>query len=571
MLSKNQIIEVNIESISSEGSGVAKSDEGMTLFIPDTAVGDRIKAKVLKVKKTHGFAKVEEIITPSPDRITPVCGVSRQCGGCVYSHITYEAELKAKEKRVQDALQRIGGIDPLMRPIVGAESPEGYRNKAQIPVGLDAEGNVRMGFFSRHSHRIVECDNCMLEPRCFHEASRVLREYVKKYGVSVYDEVNHKGLLRHLYLRFGEKTGELMICVVVNGGGLPFEKELCEMFLSALPETKTILINSNKEKTNVVLGKNFRILFGSGTITDELCSLKFILSPQSFYQVNRNQAEVLYSIAKKYAELKESDTLLDLYCGTGTIGLSMADSCNSLIGVEIVPEAIENAKNNAEANGVTNARFIAADAAEAAKKLEKEGIAPDVVILDPPRKGCQQELLQTVADMSPTRVVYVSCDAATLARDLKIFEELGYITEEVTPVDMFPRTAHVESVARLSRQNNVHKMKLNAVPFEMIKSGEKTIELRLYDEKRQQIKEGDVITFTNTSNGERMRVTVKKLHRFDSFEALYKTLPLLQCGYTVEDIDTAHPFDMEQYYSADEQKKYGVVGIEVFLSKQFTD
>ncbi len=452
MLSKNQIIEVNIDAISSEGSGVAKSEDGMALFIPDTAVGDRIKAKVLKVKKTHGFAKVEEIITPSPDRITPLCGVSRQCGGCVYSHIIYEAELKAKAKRVEDALHRIGGINPLMRDIVGAESPEGYRNKAQIPVGADAEGNIRMGFFSRHSHRIVECDNCMLEPECFHKASRVLREYLKKYNVSVYDEANHKGLLRHLYLRFGEKTGELMVCIVINGDRLPNEKELCDMFLSTLPEIKTILVNSNKEKTNVVLGKDFRTLYGDGTISDILCSLKFTLSPQSFYQVNRSQAEILYNIAKKYAELKAGDTLLDLYCGTGTIGLSMADSCESLIGVEIVPEAIENAKKNAEENGIRNARFIAADAAEAAKRLEREGIAPDVVILDPPRKGCQRELLQTVADMSPSRVVYVSCDAATLARDLKIFEELGYITEEVTPVDMFPRTAHVESVAKITKR-----------------------------------------------------------------------------------------------------------------------
>lgn len=452
MLTKNQIIELEITAISSEGSGIGKSEEGIAVFVPHTAVGDELKVRILKAKKTHAFGKIEEIITPSKDRIEPLCSVSRLCGGCVYSHITYEAELCAKEKRVRDAIERIGGINTKINPIVGSEKSCCYRNKAQIPVGLDKDGRVQMGFFSRHSHRIAPSTNCLLQPECFLKISEVLRKFIEDKNISVYDELSHKGLLRHLYLRYGEASNELMICVVINGDKIPFEGELAKRFLEAVPSVKTVIVNSNKEKTNVVLGKNFRTIYGEGFIHDVLCSLKFKLSPQSFYQVNRSQAERLYSIAKDYAELTGEENLVDLYCGTGTIGLSMARECKSVIGVEIVPEAIEDAKKNASANGIENAGFICGDAADAAEKLRLEGITPDVVILDPPRKGCAPELLKTVSDMAPARVVYVSCDPATLARDLKIFDELGYKTEEVTPVDMFPRTAHVESVARLSRR-----------------------------------------------------------------------------------------------------------------------
>ncbi len=451
MLNKNQLIELNIESISSEGSGVGKY-EGVAIFVPHTAVGDRITARILKSKKTHAFARVEELIEPSNDRIPPECTVSKVCGGCVYSHISYEAELRAKAQRVRDAIERIGGINTKINSILGSESASRYRNKAQIPVGLSKDGRVQMGFFAPHSHRIVECEDCKLQPEEFLVAQRVLKDFINEFKISVYDEEAHKGLVRHLYLRKGEATDEVMICVVVNGGGVPHEKELIESFLSEIPNTKTIVVNSNKEKTNVVLGKNFRTLYGEGFITDILCGLKFKLSPQSFYQVNRKGAEKLYRVAREYAELREDDVLLDMYCGTGTIGLSMSKDCKALVGVEIVPEAIEDAKKNAERNGIENARFICSDTSKAAEKLKAEGLSPDVIILDPPRKGCQKELIETVAEMSPERVVYVSCDPATLARDLKIFEELGYKTLEVTPVDMFPRTAHVESVAKLSRK-----------------------------------------------------------------------------------------------------------------------
>jgi len=453
-LKKNDIIELSITAISSEGSGVGRTEEGIAVFVPMSAIGDKLKVRILKVKKTHAFGKAEEIIEPSEDRIESVCGVSRLCGGCVYNHISYEAELSAKFSRVADAIKRIGGIDTKINNIVGAESSCRYRNKAQIPVGLSQDGNVIMGFYSRHSHRIVDSMDCALQPEVFLKISSVVRSFAEKNRISVYNEEEHKGLLRHLYIRFGEASDELMVCLVINGKKLPFEDELVENLTAEIPNIRSIIINSNREKTNVIVGKEFRTIYGNDYIKDILCGLEFRISPQSFYQVNRTQAERLYNIAGKYAELKSTDVLMDLYCGTGTIGLSLAKNCRELIGVEIVPEAIVNAKENARRNNISNARFICADAAKAAENLKREGINPDVVIIDPPRKGCDSALIHTISDMNPKRVVYVSCDPATLARDLKIFNEIGYKTQEVTPVDMFPRTAHVESVAKLERIND---------------------------------------------------------------------------------------------------------------------
>ena len=448
-LKKNDIIELEISSMSSEGSGIGRTDEGLAVFVPMSAIGDKLLVRILKVKKTHAFGKIEKILIPSADRIEPSCPVFRLCGGCVYSHITYESEIQIKEKRVADAIKRIGGIITVINPIVGADSSCRYRNKAQIPVGLSDKGEVSMGFFSRHSHRIVDSMDCELQPEAFLTASKVLRKFIEEKNIPVYNEETHTGLIRHLYLRYGEVSGELMLCIIINGDKIPFEDELVSRFCDALPHVKSIILNSNTKKTNVIVGNKFRTVYGKSYITDVLCNLEFKLSPQSFYQVNHNQAEKLYAIAKDYAQLKNSDVIIDLYCGTGTIGLSMAKDCRALIGVEVVSEAIEDAKKNAEQNGITNARFICGDAAKAAAQLESEGVRPDVVILDPPRKGCDSELIRTVSEMSPDRVVYVSCDPATLARDLKLFSELGYETTEVTPVDMFPRTAHVESVALL--------------------------------------------------------------------------------------------------------------------------
>lgn len=450
MLKKNDRINLKIESCSSNGSGVGRHN-GMAIFVPATAVGDEITAHILKVKKTYAFAKVESVITPSADRIEPECPVYLKCGGCVFSHMSYDAEKKIKADHVAECFKRIGGVNPEFEPIIGGDSDCRYRNKAQYPVAAE-NGEIKTGFYSPHSHRVVHCPDCLLQPEEFEGILEVFSEYAKKFGVSVYDETKHSGLLRHVYIRKGSASGEIMVCAVINGKALPAEDKLVEMLLEKEPQIKSIIVNSNTKDTNVILGDKCRTLWGSDTITDILCGLKFRISPLSFYQVNRNQAEKLYNKAAEYANLTGTETVFDLYCGAGTIGLSMALKAKEIIGVEIVPEAIEDAKVNAELNGITNARFICGDAAEAAEILKNEGIRPEVIILDPPRKGCSPEMLKTAAEMSPDRIVYVSCDPATLARDCGIFADLGYTATKATPVDMFPRTGHVETVVQLSQR-----------------------------------------------------------------------------------------------------------------------
>ena len=449
-LKKNDRINLKIESCSSNGSGVGRHN-GMAVFVPATAVGDEITAHILKVKKSYAFAKVESILTPSPDRIEPECPVYLKCGGCVFSHMTYEAEKKIKADHVAECFRRIGGVDPEFEPIIGAESDSRYRNKAQYPVAAE-NGEIKTGFYSPHSHRVIHCPDCLLQPAEFKGILGTFSEYIRKFGVSVYDETTHSGLLRHIYIRKGSASGEIMVCAVINGKSLPAEKELIEALLEKEPKIKSIIINSNTKDTNVILGEKCRTLWGSDHITDILCGLKFRISPLSFYQVNRDQAERLYNKAAEYADLTGSETVFDLYCGAGTIGLSIAHKAKKIIGVEIVPEAIEDAKVNAQINGISNARFICGDAAQAAEILKNEGIRPEVIILDPPRKGCSPEMLKTAAEMKPDRIVYVSCDPATLARDCGIFSELGYTAVRATPVDMFPRTGHVETVVQLSQR-----------------------------------------------------------------------------------------------------------------------
>ena len=453
MLKKNDTVKLNITSLTSDGDGVARTEEGIVVFIPNTAVGDVVEALVLKVKKNIAFAKPLRVITPSPDRIEPDCPVADRCGGCVYRHISYEAELRAKRQKVIDAVTRIGGLDSgLVRDIIPSENIDGYRNKAMIPVGLDKNGEVVMGFYSRHSHRIVPCAECRLSPAVFNRISEDFFSFIKQRPALVYTPENRRGI-RHLYLRYAETTDSVMLCIVAGAPRFDGDRELFDSLTGKYPQIKGIVINVNLDDTNVVLGRDTYPVFGKEYITDTLCGLRFELSPQSFYQVNRAQTERLYAKAREYAALNGECSLLDLYCGTGTIGLSMASACRELIGVEIIPQAVENARENARRNGVTNARFICGDASAAALTLKEEGTAPDVIIVDPPRKGLTPELIATIADMDPSRVVYVSCDPATLARDLKLFAELGYITQELTPVDMFPRTSHVETVVLLRRKN----------------------------------------------------------------------------------------------------------------------
>ena len=446
-MKKNDIVKIKITSATAEGSGVGKTEDNIVVFVPMTAIGDEIEARILKVKKTYAFGKIEKIITPAAARISPDCPNFSKCGGCVWRHISYDEELKIKSKKVKDAVERIGGISTEFRPIIGSDRVNRYRNKAQFPIGKDKNGKI----IAFHSHRIIDCDDCALQPEIFKTVMDVTRDFIERTNTDIYDESTGKGRLRHLYIRLGEVTNELMVCYVVNGNGLKQEDMLVKMLRESLPNLKTVVFNSNREKTNVILGNKNRVAYGKGYITDVLCRLKFKISPFSFWQVNRAQAEKLYSKAKEYAKLSGDEVLLDLYCGTGTIGLTMAQDCKQLVGVEIVEDAVNDAKANAEANGINNARFICADAPTAAEQLRKEGTAPDVVILDPPRKGCGEELVKTIRKMNPKRVVYVSCDPATLARDLKYFSENGYITHEVTPCDMFPRTAHCESVALLTK------------------------------------------------------------------------------------------------------------------------
>lgn len=457
-MKKNDIVRLTITDMTSDGSGVGKLDTGEVVFVPDTAVNDICDVKILKVKKNLCFAKIEKIIEKSEHRIEPKCPVSTRCGGCVYRHISYEEEMRVKHKKVYDAVTRIGKIDgEKVKAIVGADfdRTDRYRNKAQIPVAIGKNGDVEMGFYSRHSHRIACCDDCLLSPEIFTQISKTFKEFISKYKYLVYNEENHSGKIRHLYLRIGEKTGEVMVCVVVNGKSFDHQEELFNSIIEKYPQVKSIVINVNREKTNVILGLENIVVFVKESITDVLCDLEFELSPLAFYQVNRIQAQRLYEKARDYADLHGDEILMDLYCGTGTIGLSMAKSCKELIGVEIIDKAIENAKKNALHNGITNARFICSDATKAGVQLEKEGLSPDVVIVDPPRKGLTPELIDTIVKMSPKRVVYVSCDPATLARDLKQFEEQEYSVKEITPFDLFPRTHHCESVALLIKGENV--------------------------------------------------------------------------------------------------------------------
>ncbi len=447
-MNKNDIIELEIIDISSDGSGIGKYD-GMAVFVPLTAVGDTVKARILKCKKNYAFAKAEEVITPSKHRITVDCGVFARCGGCVFRHIDYSAEAQLKQNRVKETMHRIGKIYLDPNPIVYNENPDRYRNKALFPVSENGE----IGFYSKHSHRSIPCKNCLLHPELFDIAGNVFTAFAKKYNISVYNEEKHSGLLRHFYLRYGKNTDELMVGVVINGTTLPYACELVNSLKSALGETlKSVILNINTKRTNVVLGDKNILLYGREYIYDILCGVRVRISAHSFYQVNHDMAELLYEKAKEYAK-PEGKTVLDLYCGAGTIGLSMAKDAKNIIGVEIVDAAIRDANINAQENGIKNARFICADATDAAKQLKQEALDTDVVILDPPRKGCDSNLLNIVArDFSPEKIVYVSCDVSTLARDTAILAELGYGLTEYTPFDLFPRTAHVECVALLERQ-----------------------------------------------------------------------------------------------------------------------
>ena len=455
-LQKNQILTLRIERLSSDGSGVAHSADGEAVFVPGTAPGDEARVRIVKDCGRYAFGILDELLTPSPDRIPVDCPVADPCGGCSLRHLDYAAELRAKQESVLDAFRRIGGLEVPVLDILPSPEVDRYRNKVQFPVGVDKNGAPCIGFYAGRTHRIVPCPDCKLQPGVLNEIGNALCAFFAQQGIRPYDEQSGKGLVRHIFLRRGAHSGQIMVCLVCTRAKLPHAEQLCTALREQFPAISTILLNVNAKNTNVILGGENHILYGPGYIEDTLCGVPVRLGPLSFYQVNTLAAERLYGVAAQYAQLTPDDTLLDLYCGMGTIGLSMADQCRELIGVEIVPEAIESAKANAARMGETVAaksRFFCADAGQAATQLAAEGLHPDIVMLDPPRKGCDEATLSAVVRMAPRRVVYVSCNPATAARDAAWLEKNGYHAEKVQPVDLFPRTKHVEAVLLLTKLN----------------------------------------------------------------------------------------------------------------------
>ncbi len=461
-LKKNQIIPLTIEGISSDGSGVGRW-EGEAIFIPGTAPGDLLDARIVKDCGRYAFGIIEKLVTPSADRIPLDCPAAGPCGGCALRHLDYAAELRAKEEIVADAFRRIGGLDLPVHPILPSPEVDRYRNKVQFPVGRDKNGAPCIGFYAGRSHRIIPCPDCKLQPTILNEIANALCGLFGQYGLPPYDEETGQGLLRHIFLRQGKHSGQIMVCLVCTRGRLPHSEEITRALLEKFPEITTILLNVNPQKTNVILGQETKTLYGPGYIQDTLCGVPVQLGPLSFYQVNTLGAEQLYQVAAEYAAPSPEDLLLDLYCGMGTIGLSMAHQCKELIGVEIIPEAIESAKSNAARMGAeiaAKSRFFCADAGQAATQLAAEGLTPDIIVLDPPRKGCDEATLSAVVRMAPRRLVYVSCNPATAARDAAWLAKEGYRVERIQPVDMFPRTKHVECVILLSKLHSKHHIEI---------------------------------------------------------------------------------------------------------------
>ena len=450
---KNDLVTLEIEDCGIDGEGIGKAD-GFTVFVKDAVIGDTVTAKIMKSKKHYGYGKLMEILKPSPYRVEPKCAFARQCGGCQLQALSYEHQLVFKTNKVKGHLERIGGFKDLpMEPIIGMDEPYHYRNKAQFPVGRNKEGKIITGFYAGRTHTIIENRDCALGvPENKEVLNRVI-SHMEKWNIAPYDETTGNGLVRHILIRYGYFTGEVMVCLILNGTKLPHEDELTEK-LREIKGMTSITINVNKKKSNVILGEEIRILWGQGYITDKIGDISYQISPLSFYQVNPKQTQKLYAKALEYADLHGDETVWDLYCGIGTISLFLAQQAKFVRGVEIIPQAIENANENARINNITNVEFFTGKAEEVLpREYEKNGIYADVIVVDPPRKGCDETLLETMIKMQPKRIVYVSCDSATLARDLKYLCANGYSLTRVCPVDQFGGTVHVETVALLSRNN----------------------------------------------------------------------------------------------------------------------
>ncbi len=458
-MEKNQEFTVVIEDMSEDGSGVGKTD-GFTWFIKDAVIGDTVRAKAMKLKKSYGYARLMEVLEPSPDRTEPACPVARQCGGCQLQAMTYEKQLEFKERKVKNNLMRIGhfqeGQIPML-PIMGMEEPWRYRNKAQFPFGTDKNGRIITGFYAGRTHSIIEQDDCLLGVEENREILAQIKAYMEEQGLRPYDETSHKGLVRHALIRKGFKTGELMVCLVINGDKLPGNEILVEK-LRQIPGMTSISYSINQEKTNVIMGKKIVNLYGPGYITDYIGAVKYQISPLSFYQVNPAQTEKLYGTALEYAGLTGNEVVWDLYCGIGTISLFLAQKAKKVYGVEIVPQAIDDARQNARINGIENVEFFTGKAEEVLpREYEEHKVYADVIVVDPPRKGCDQVCLDTILKMEPKRVVYVSCDSATLARDLRYLVDGGYEVRRVRCCDMFGGSVHCEVVVKMTYCGNKRK------------------------------------------------------------------------------------------------------------------
>ncbi len=470
MISKNEVYELTIEDMGKDGEGIGHVD-GMTVFVKDTVVGDRAAVKMMKVKKNYAYARLMEILEPSPYRVTPLCEKAVSCGGCTLQHISYEQQKELLQKHVCNCLSRIGGvegIDSLMEPLIGMEEPYHFRNKMQFPVGMDREGRPALGFYAGHTHALIPLSDCPAGHPVNRKIIRAMREYLMEAEVPVYDEEQHTGLVRHVLTRVGFYTGEVMVCIIINGSRLPEQDLLIHKLQEAVEiddykqnvvslRLASVSISINRDRTNRIMGDHSKTIFGADAITDRIKDLTFRIAPESFFQVNPEQTRKLYGKALEYAGLTGDEIVWDMYCGIGTISLFLAEKAKCVYGVEIIPQAIENAKENAGLNHISNAEFFVGKAEDIVPKLYAEAperYRADVVVVDPPRKGCEAELLHCIADMQPDRIVYVSCDPATLARDIRILGERGYDLRKAVAVDMFPHSMHVEVVSLLQRVSN---------------------------------------------------------------------------------------------------------------------
>jgi 23S rRNA (uracil1939-C5)-methyltransferase len=457
-IEKNKDYKMNITGLGFEGEGVGKID-GLTVFVQGALPGEEVLVKIIKVAKNHAFGKLLDILIASKDRKEAICPIYKRCGGCQLQHLSYEAQLNFKTNRVKDCIERIGKLkDVTIHETLGMKEPYRYRNKVQLPIG-EKDGELQVGFYAVRSHDIINMESCYIQEETADTVVKLTKEWMKKYNIEPYVEIQNdnkngitsRGLIRHIMIRKGFKTGEVMVVLVTNQHSLPFKEEFIKTITEKVQGIKSIIQNINSKSTNVILGLENKTLWGEEYITDFIGKFKFNISPLSFFQVNPYQTEVLYNKALEYAALSRNEVVFDEYCGTGTISLFLSEKAKKVYGVEIIPEAIENAKVNAEQNNITNAEFFVGEAEKVIPEIINKGIRADVVVVDPPRKGCERSLLEALAVMAPEKIVYVSCDPGTLARDLAILDELGYRTVEVQPVDMFPQTAHVEAIVLMIR------------------------------------------------------------------------------------------------------------------------